>query len=578
MQSLGSSMSSVGGALMTLTAPLVAIGAVGLRVAANFDQTMKMIEVFGNVAPDELKKVEQAALDMGKATKFTAEDAAEAMLDLLKSGENLEQTLSTMPAVLNLAGAGNINLAQSAGIVTTALAAFQMKVEDSGRVADALAQAANASRAEVSDLGMALVSVGPSAAQMGLSIEDTAAALAIMANNGIMGAEAGTQLRTLLSQLARPTADNEKAFTKLGVSLYDASGRMRPLGTLLAEMKTKLSALPMQSQIELTQALAGAYGSTALRALLASEGLDSMLAAMEAAPGAATVAGAFMDTFAGKTESLRGSIETLMISALTPFMNNVLGPLVDKLIPVVNAIADWAAANPELVTTVVSLVAAVAGLGTGMWAAGHAISAIGTLLGALTSPIGLAVAAIGGLVLAFQTNFLGIRDALQPVVDWLGGVWTRLSTFFETLRFFDGDFWWALQQALPELGPQIRDLQEALEPVGTALSNIVNGIKDLIEDHPQVIEAAAVIGIGFAAWSVAAWAATAATSALTAAVGLLFSPFVLAALAVGGVVVALEAAGPVIDRLILPAARCTAAGLVDFGTCRKPVGRRTHEM
>src|SRR5574341_1061431 len=120
MQNFGNSLSNVGGALTTLTAPLVAIGAVGLNVASNFDTVMKQIEVFGDLAPADLEAVRQAALKFGADTKFTAQDAANAMLDLLKSGQDMTQTLSTMPAVLNLAGAGNINLAQSAGMVSTA--------------------------------------------------------------------------------------------------------------------------------------------------------------------------------------------------------------------------------------------------------------------------------------------------------------------------------------------------------------------------------------------------------------------------------------------------------------------------
>lgn len=430
---IGQGFSKIGGALTAITAPLTAIGGVGLKAASDFDTLMKQIEIFGGVSGDQLEQVRKFALKMGADTKFSTEEAAQAYLELLKSGQSLEQATSTLPTVLDLAAAGELGLAQAAGIVSSGLAIYKLKAEDAGRVSDALAKAANASRAEVRDLGDALTTAGPVAAQYGLSVEDTAAALAVMANNGIMGAEAGTQLKSMLLNLHRPTDDVKGALQQLGVNLYDSAGNARNFNDVIVDLDTALDKLPVEQQNELMQKLGGSYGITGLAALRAAGGINSMMTEMDKAPAAKTLAEAFMNTFQGGVESLRGSVETLLIQALTPFMNDVLVPLVKQVTQVVNAMTDWAQKNPDLANTIVKILVALIALGPVLFLIGQGIGIITTMgeglelvMGGLLGPIGLIIVAAIGLYLAFKNNFLGIRDLLEPILK-------NVVTGFQTL-------------------------------------------------------------------------------------------------------------------------------------------------
>jgi len=415
------------------SAPILAAGGVGLKAAADFDTLMKQIEVFGNLAPEQLKTVGDFALQMGADTKFSSSDAAASLLDLLKSGQSLEQAMASLPEVLNLAAAGELGLAEAAGIVSSGLATFRLGANEAGRVSDALARAANASRADVRGLGLAMTNVGPVAKQFGLSIEDTAAVLGVFANNGIMGGEAGTALKSVLLNLNRPTADVKDALAELGLNLYDANGNARDFNTIIQEMDTALDRLPVEQQNRLMQTLGGSFGIVGLSALRASSGIGDMKNAMAAAPAAGEVASSFMQTFAGRVESLRGSVETLMITALTPLMNDVLTPLVERITTVVNSITEWTQANPQLTSQIVRVLAVVAGIGPALLVAGKAISIIGTIIGAVMSPVGLLVAGLSLLKLAFDNNFLGIRDTLAPVIE-------RITTAFGYLfEVFSGD-------------------------------------------------------------------------------------------------------------------------------------------
>ncbi len=483
---IGESFSRIGGALTTFSAPIAAIGGVGLKSAADFDELLKQIEIFGNVAPDQLKTVSDFALQMGADTKFSSGDAAAALLDLLKSGQSLEQAMATLPDVLNLAAVGNMGLAEAAGIVSSGLSIYQLKATDAARVSNALARAANASRADVRDLGQAMTAVGGVSAQYGLSIEDTAAALAIFSQNGVMGSEAGTALKSVLLNMHRPTQDVKDALGALGLNLYDAQGNARNFNDILKDLDGALDKLPVEKQNELMQTLGGSYGIVGLSALRAASGLDNMKQQMQAAPAAVDVASSFMETLKGKIESATGSIETLMVSALTPFMDDVLAPLVDRFIEVVNGITAWVQANPELTKQIVSVLGVVAVLGPALLIAGAAFNAVGDIvntigaaIGFLTSPIGLVIAAVAALAVAYFTNFGGIRDFIdtqvRPVIDQfiatLGAIWAMVQPGLQSL--YD----WFVNTALPAV---VLFIEDTVIPGVNSFVDLLKGIWETV--------------------------------------------------------------------------------------------------
>jgi TP901 family phage tail tape measure protein len=446
MQRFGDSLTGVGARMTALTAPIALFGASGINAAADFDVLMQQIESFGGVAGEELEAVRQYALTLGRDTAFSSQDAAAGLLDLLKAGQDLQQSMSTLPHVLDLATVGQISIAEAAGITSGALANFGLQAEDAARVSDALARAANASRADVRDLGEALDNGGNVANQYGLDIEQTAAVMGVFANAGIQGAEAGTRLKSMLSTMADNTPPVTRAWAALGTSLYDANGNLRDFDTVLDEVDTALDRLPVEEQNRLMQDLAGSYGITGLNALRAAGGIDGMLASMAEAPAAADLAAGFMDTFAGSMDSLKGSIETLQIEAFTPFMEDVLKPLVQRVTAVINKITEWATANPGLTKIIVSFGAALVVLGPTLIGLGLAISTTGTALkglglvfkGFTVGSLLPFVAAAGLVYLAFQTNFLGIRDIVNTVVERariaFGMLEQAVGVFFEHLR------------------------------------------------------------------------------------------------------------------------------------------------
>lgn len=490
----GTNTAALGGIITAATLPLVAMAKQGIETASAFDSVMKQLELFGNLSQKELEAARDIALQVGADTIFTAQDTAKAMLEMRKQGIAYADVLKMIRPAADLATVGNMTLAQSSDAMGNVMAIFDLKADQSQRVINGLAQAANASRADVADLTQALISGGTVAKQYGLSYEDTLAALGILSDRGIKGAQAGTALRSMLNNMTRGVKKSENAWKQLGMEMFDAQGKMRPMSDIIADMDKVLDKVPDKTRLQIVKDLAGTYGQTSLFALLSEGSLKRMRAEMAKAPTAASVAAKAADTFDHSIESLMGSVETLNIRVFTPFMNNVLKPLVNQMIPIINKWADWAKANEGLVSNILKVVAAVTLLGPAIAIVGAGITAIGAVLGVVTGPIGLIIAGVVALAAAFQTNFLGIQDAVMGVINFLKPTFDAIIGFvqnFMNLFFAPGNFdfntrlalaFAGIQMTLPKLIGQFEELFQGVASwiSAVAVPKVVKEFEDLL--------------------------------------------------------------------------------------------------
>ena len=327
------------------------VGVAAVGIAANFETSMKEISARTGLVGADLEEVRQFALKMGADTSFSAQQASDGFLQLLSSGSSVRESMALMPGVMDLAASGAIDLGYAADALTDIMAQFGVEVvefEDGSTSADnaidSLAKAAGASSATVSDLVQGFANVGPVASMFGLTIEETAATLAVLSENGIKSAEAGTALKSVLLNMTRPTSKVKGALKQLGVSLYDVNGDVRDFDTIISDLDTSLDGLPMDEQIRLSTILAGSYGITAFNALRASGGIDEMQSSMDAAAGASEVAEARLGGFAGAWERLQGSLETLAINVATPVMEGILTPAINLTVETIDI---WTNDIPE---------------------------------------------------------------------------------------------------------------------------------------------------------------------------------------------------------------------------------------
>lgn len=439
IQNVGDRIQNVGKAFAPVSLAAGVAAGAGLKAFASFDDALIEIEARTGATAEQMDLVRQKALELGKAhggpTRVT-----EAMLQLLASGYDINQTFTALPAILNAAAAGQMDLGYTADVVTDVLAMFNLEADKAAMVSDILAKAAGASSAEIDDLAAGFGNVGPIAAQFGLDVEETAAILAIFAENGVKGAEAGTQLKSMLTQMARPTKEVQETWERLGISLFDTAGQVRPLQDVMADLQRKLATMSDKERIQTMNALAGSFGQVGATILTSNMSIDEMVTLMNEQASAADVAHARLSSFNGIIMRLKSSIETFMITTMGPAIEQYLKPFAESVIGVVDRLTEWMAAHPKIAAALTGFIALLAGLSPALMLVGKAVAILGGMIGALTSPITLAVLAVVGLVAAFKTNFLGIRDAVQPVIDAVSNVVHWLGEAFKVGQAEGGIF------------------------------------------------------------------------------------------------------------------------------------------
>lgn len=307
----------VAAATITGTATALAgVATAAAKTGADFESQMSRVKAISGATGEEFEKLKAQAIELGAETSFSASQAAEGMENLAAAGFTTIETMEAMPGLLDLAAASGEDLASSSDIAASTLRGFGLAASDAGHVADVLAENANRTNSSVAETGEAMKYVAPLARAAGLSFEETAAAIGIMANAGIQGSQAGTTLRGAISRLSKPTDDMQNAMDDLGVSFYDANGKMKSLSEQVGMLKDAMSGMTDEQK---NSYLVTLYGQEALSGMLAliNEGSDSLSAltgAYEVCDGSAKKAAETMqDNLSGAVEQLKGSAESLGI-------------------------------------------------------------------------------------------------------------------------------------------------------------------------------------------------------------------------------------------------------------------------
>lgn len=195
-----------------------------VQTLAHFSQEMSTVAaVIGEINPDKLQELEDRAISLGTSTRYTATEAAAAMGELARAGLGANDVLAAVGPTLTMAQADSLGLAQAAEIAVNVLAGFNMTAKETQRVVDVMAMAANSSTSGIQDIGEAMSYVAPVAAGLGVSMEETAAAVELLSNAGMKGSRAGTNLTMIMRMLANPTTEQQKALQKLGLTVEDVS-------------------------------------------------------------------------------------------------------------------------------------------------------------------------------------------------------------------------------------------------------------------------------------------------------------------------------------------------------------------
>lgn len=302
-----------------LTRAGLALGVVAVAAGvkmSQFESAMSQVKATGADAKANLDGLRETALRLGADTAFSATEAAEGITNLLKAGMQAQDVIGGgLAGTLNLAAAGELAVADAAEIAATALTVFGLKGGDMAHVADLLAAGAGKAQGEVSDLAVALKYIGPVAAGMGISIEETVGALSAFASQGILADQAGTSLRGVLMSMTSPSGAARKEMDRLGISLYDGQGKFRGLSNVAGQLAKAYTGVSDQAKDASLGIIFGNAQVTAARVLFKSgaEGIEAWTRQVNEAGYAARAAATMMDNLGGDVERLGGAIDTALI-------------------------------------------------------------------------------------------------------------------------------------------------------------------------------------------------------------------------------------------------------------------------
>lgn len=458
---LGSAMTTVGSSLTKyVTTPLVGIGTAAFAVGNQFESQMSRVEAIAEEVGVTIEELEQQAMDLGATTSFSASEAALGMEQLASAGFTTEEIFKAMPGLLDLAASSGADLATASEIAASAIRGFGLEADAATHVADVFAEAAARTNAQTEDMGEAMKYIAPVANAMGISLEETAAAIGILSDAGIKGSQAGTSLRGALSRLAKPTKDATIAMEKYGMSFYDAQGNMLSLAGIVGQLEQGMAGLTQEQR---NQALITIFGQEALSGILTlmergSGNLEDLATEFENVSGSAQeMAEIMMDNTAGAIEELGGALETAAIN-----IQQILAPAITSVVQwvtsLVNSFNQMSDGTQTIIVTILSLVAAFGpfllilgkivsafgGIVTSIQGASGAFGALKAVMAGVTGGFGpilamiaAVVAAVVALKVAWDTNFMGIQEKTAEMAQALQGIFEAIvghaQSFFQLL-------------------------------------------------------------------------------------------------------------------------------------------------
>jgi TP901 family phage tail tape measure protein len=519
MQDVGDKISGAGTKMLPITGVVTAAGVAAVKTAADFDSGMSQVSAVSGATGSDLEALRDKAREMGEKTKFSASEAAEAMNYMAMAGWKTEDMLGGIEGIMNLAAASGEDLATTSDIVTDALTAFGLSAEDSGHFADILAAASSNANTNVSMMGETFKYAAPVAGALGFSAEDTAEAIGLMANAGIKSSQAGTSLRTIMTNLTGPITLVGEKLGEVTVETTNSDGSMRSLRDILADLRGHWGQLSESEQAATAESIAGKNAMSGFLALMNAgesdisklEGaIDTCSDSMDGYNGMAEKMAAVMqDNLEGQLTILKSQLEELAIS-----VGEILMPVVRDIVTHIQGFVDKLNALPEPVKQMIvtiALVAAAVGpvlivIGKVISSVGGIISVVGKFVGFMSATAIPAIASVAPVILPILPIIAAVVAAVIAVIaivknwgaisEWFKGVWENVCKGVEDIGKGLGDFfsglWDGIKSVTEIVWNGIKSFFEGLwNGIKSMAETVFGGIKSFFGDTWDGIKSAA---------------------------------------------------------------------------------------
>ena len=526
-------------AVTAATTAVVGFGAASVKTGATFDKSMAQVAATMGKTMDDMENevgrttvtlngevkqfdgtLREFAQFMGQNTAFSASQAADALNYMALAGYKTQESMEMLPNVLNLAAAGNFDLARASDMGTDTQTAFGISFERTNQLVDEMAKAASTGNTSVEQLGDAFLVVGGLARELngGLvtlkdgttksvdGIQEMEIAMTAMANAGVKGSEAGTHMRNMILKLSNPTDKGTKALERMGLKIYDTSGNMRSLVDIFGDLNTQLGTMTQEQKIQTISALFNTRDLASAEALLNAVGQDwnkigeSILDAKDAA---SEMAATQLDNLAGDVTLFKSALEGAQIAisdVLTPslrefvqfgtkglselteaFQKDGLSGAMSKFGELLSEGLDMVVKMlPDFVDAGIQLLGA---LGQGI------IDNLDTLTGAASEIITmLSSSLLEGLPDFLSTGSEIISDLLQAIIDNLPTITPLIVEFIKGMaQLIVDNIDQFIDVAIEIAGAIGEGLIEAAPILAEKVPDVINKLIEAFQEHPEAL-------------------------------------------------------------------------------------------
>lgn len=490
-----------------------------VEIGKTFETSMSKVSALSGATGEDLATLEAKARELGATTTFSASQAADALGYMALAGWDTQQMLDGVGSVLTLAQAGEMDLAAASDLVTDYLSAFNMEASETARMVDVLAYAQANANTTVEGLGMAFKNCAANANAAGMDVETTSAAIAMMANQGLKGSEAGTALNAVLRDMTAKMEDGAIAIGDQSVAVMDAEGNYRDFTDILRDVQAATDGM---GEAEKAAALQSTFTADSIKGLnlMLNAGADEMSGFREELYGCAgtaeETANTMTDNLGGDIAAMGSALEELSLKiydylqeplrSAVQFITGTVVPGIEGFMAWLttgtqqfdefgNVVGETASPIQQAISTLQDMVPVLAAVGGALLAyktyslavtaaekaravvTGVVDKATKLLNGTMRlNPIGIIITLIGALVAAFvylwntseefRNFWIGVWDAVkaavQPLADWMmANVITPLVSNFQEFQGVFSALWDAIVGAVMSAWEQIAPIVQA---------------------------------------------------------------------------------------------------------------------
>jgi TP901 family phage tail tape measure protein len=475
IDAVGQQISGIGIQITRAFAPVgIALG-FATKGAIDFQESMVNVQAVTGKSADEMKALSAEVLAIGRNSRAGPQEVAKAFYDIVGGVSDASTHMDILKASVKTAEAGNAELAGTTKALISIMNSYKFSAKDAAFVSDVLTMTVGKGVGTMDEFASAFPQVTGLARSMGIRLDDLGASMAYLTTQGNTASQSATQLGAIMSAMLNPNEKMKKALKELGFESGEAAVKQLGLIGALQALKNGKYGGEFSSLLGSIEAM---RGSTALLNTDVKGFTKSFKDGLKGATDAAQKIQ--LQSVAAQFDLLKSRVAALGIEIANALLPS-LGQIMERVAPIIDKVIEWITANPQLAGAITLVAAALVGLGPILTLIGGLISSIGTVLAVLASPIALIIGLVAALALAFQTNFMGIRDAVQPILDAVGRGLSTLAGVFQAAFQQIGSF--IQTQVLPIL-QRLADwfMRDVLpQVVGFIQNTAIPGIRKLFD-------------------------------------------------------------------------------------------------